>query len=76
MCPPTHMLFQVRSNGEALEQLIEGAEAIPHVVQLLRPDRDSEIQEQGAFLLGMLTSQFLEAKASAVQVRSSSFRLL
>lgn len=62
-------MFQVRSNKEALEQLIEGAEAIPHVVQLLAPGRDAEMQEQGALLLSMLTSQFLEAKVSAVQVR-------
>jgi len=60
---------QMRNNGEALVQLIDAAEAIPHVVGLLGPEHPPDIQEQGALLLGMLTSQFLEAKASAVKVR-------
>eukprot|EP00983_Pelagomonas_calceolata_P062625 1147367-Pelagomonas_calceolata.AAC.12 len=67
---------QMRNNGEALEQLIDGAEAIPHVVGLLAPERGVEVQEQGARLLGMLISQFLEAKVAAVQVSLGTARLL
>ncbi|KAF5834890.1 radial spoke protein 14 [Dunaliella salina] len=58
---------QMRNNGQALEQLIDVAEAISHVVGLLAPEQSVEIQEQGARLLSMLTSQFLEAKVTAVQ---------
>lgn len=59
----------MRNNEEALVQLIDAAEAIPHVVGLLGPKHAPDIQEQGAVLLSMLTSQFLEAKALAVKVR-------
>jgi hypothetical protein len=58
----------MRNNGEALEQLIDGAEAIPHVVRILAPSQPVEVQEQGALLLSMLTSQFSEAKVMAVKV--------
>ncbi|KAJ9518493.1 hypothetical protein QJQ45_018596, partial [Haematococcus lacustris] len=57
---------QVRDNTAALEQLVDAAKAIPALVSLLRPET-TELAEQAAQLLGLLTSRFEDAKCKAVE---------
>ncbi|KAJ9518137.1 hypothetical protein QJQ45_010114 [Haematococcus lacustris] len=57
---------QVRDNTVALEQLVDAAKAIPALVSLLHPET-SELAEQAAQLLGLLTSRFEDAKCKAVE---------
>ncbi len=59
----------MQHSGPALQQLVEGASAIPSLAKMLAAGQSEAIQDQAAQLLGMLVSHFNEAKAEAVQVR-------
>ena len=59
----------MRHNTDALIQLVNDSDSIPHLCELMSADRTQDIQEQAAQLLGILTSTWDKAKLQAVSVR-------